>query len=1514
VYNPLTFPTLFKLLRTKCFACHRFKAHKAKSRKFEVKLKLLAAGLLGAALEFDDKLLANNGVEEEEPGQVEERMERVMDEYEDMAKAATGGCITSHIRMSQRKLISSFLSLNPNKCENCGAVSPSLKKDGYTKIFQCALSAKSARIMAAKNMKIEAALSTLVEGGDVKMDTDDSDNEPEEPEGDRSTAMKYLNAMEVQEQVKLLFARESKLLSQIWHNRSSNALPKDGWQQFFVQTLPVIPPRFRPPAVMGTMTFEHPLTVYLQKILQLNESIVAWKDVSQGTYAQQQAKAKKARKGKKKGAAAASASDSDEESENSEDEATAAAKEHLQQRLAMWVELQATVNCLFDSSKASGAGEMPAGIRQVLEKKEGLFRKHMMGKRVNSCARSVISPDPYIATTEIGVPKKFAMELTYAQPVTNWNVDQMRKLVMNGPDVHPGANYVEDENGVKIDLKKRNAEQREAISKTLLTNQAQTGDITGGVMRVGQGKKVWRHLVSGDALLVNRQPTLHKPGIMSHIARVLATDTGRGAQQTIRMHYANCNTYNADFDGDEINLHFPQDERARAESYLIAANSEQYLVPTTGEPLRGLIQDHVDAGTKLCNKDSFFNREQFQQLVFAAVSAAGLGGQELGNSKMGFDIQTIHPAVLKPQVLWTGKQVVSSLLIHLARTQGDLPLLNLDAKCKIPNTCFGKTSDEHMVVVRDGELLQGVLDKGQIGSTEFGLVHAVYELYGATACAYLLNALGRLLTAYMQSAGHSCGIEDLTLTRAAEEERFELKKAATLKGLQTAAKFVKKSWGDKLKMDGSFQAVCAALGEKLVRGHDLDQQQMMGLDAAMSGAMNEASSAIVKCCLPNGQTRQFPKNCFALMTNTGAKGSIVNHSQISCALGQQALEGRRVPVTAAGRSLPCFAPYDPRPRAGGFVVDRFLTGVRPAEYYFHCMAGREGLVDTAVKTSRSGYLQRCLVKHLEELNVGYDRTVRDAEGNMVQVLYGEDGMNPSKGGYLAGKDKELTFIARNHKALVRKHGLHAKFLQNTGLEVNSASRIQRQLKQFMDHDEKNKGKKAMNGGQLPVGCMVQARRQRGNKQGKVMKWKGKLKPLELGWHAAEVLEVVHADGSDGESSEGAMCYKIKYVSDDAKAVLPRTLSVKGSKTGGEGSGKKWRCMNATAVLLRYELPDPTQSQLFPEGGQALGTVGEKFQAEIDSYCERNPDGVVRADAKKDTPGTVSAKALQVLLWLKYMRDMVEPGENVGTIAAQSVGEPSTQMTLNTFHLAGHGGANVTLGIPRLREVIMTASKNIKTPSMTIPLKKGRTHAQAKAAARSLGRLPLSTLLRSGAGGGVTVSTRLQKRHGSWFQYYSVDLTFMDQDLIKTAHGIKGPGLARAVTHKMLPKLLQLIRQLQRKMGEKTEAGVSKGDFDADDEGEAQAQTPSKKKKGKKKGDDEDNDEAQGTLRFGEKAEIQGYGEMDDEEKAMAKVSSSDSGSGSGSSSDDSSSDDSDDDDDESPSLQEGSLPWEVPQR
>lgn len=297
-----------------------------------------------------------------------------------------------------------------------------------------------------------------------------------------------------------------------------------------------------------------------------------------------------------------------------------------------WTELQTTVNSLIDSSKnpvqGANAKRVEEGIKQKLEKKEGLFRKNMMGKRVNFAARSVISPDPNIETNEIGVPPVFALKLTYPEPVTSHNFKVLQQAVINGTDKWPGASAIENENGQVVNLRSKSLEERMALANQLL---APTSNSSFTNMR---GKKVYRHLSNGDVVLMNRQPTLHKPSIMGHRVRVLP------GEKTIRMHYANCNTYNADFDGDEMNMHFPQNEIARVEALQLADTDHQYLSGTQGKPLRGLIQDHLSISVALCSKDTFFHRGAYQELIYSALRP------ESGHI-MGERIELVPPAILK---------------------------------------------------------------------------------------------------------------------------------------------------------------------------------------------------------------------------------------------------------------------------------------------------------------------------------------------------------------------------------------------------------------------------------------------------------------------------------------------------------------------------------------------------------------------------------------------------------------------------------------------------------------------------------------------------------------------------------------------------------------------------------------------------------------------------------------------------------------------------------------------------
>ena len=376
---------------------------------------------------------------------------------------------------------------------------------------------------------------------------------------------------------------------------------------------------------------------------------------------------------------------------------------------------------------------------------------------------------------------------------------------------------------------------------------------------------------------------------------------------------------------------------------------------------------------------------------------------------------------------------------------------------------------------------------------------------------------------------------------------------------------------------------------------------------------------------PAPQVKPFRRNGLSLMTATGAKGGSVNFAQISALLGQQELEGRRVPRLPSGKTLPCFAAWDTSARAGGFIADRFLTGIRPQEYYFHCMAGREGLVDTAVKTSRSGYLQRCLVKSLEALTVAYDGTVRGVDGGVVQFVYGEDGIDPSKTGYA----RQFAFLAENSDALGALFSAWPSHMRDP------ASPGIAQL------DERS----AFG----PPGLPPQAR-----------------------WFAASSV------GAVSESYRDALA---AYCTSNPERHLDASLQPLLASASASA---------ATASAAAARMPPLERTR---------------------------PSSHVRP----------TASSFARLCELRHMALSVHPGEAVGVLAAQSVGEPSTQMTLNTFHFAGRGEANVTLGIPRLRELLMAAARRIGTPVMSLPVASG-AQADAAALAARLRRVGLAELV------------------------------------------------------------------------------------------------------------------------------------------------------------------------------------------
>ncbi|XP_074641048.1 DNA-directed RNA polymerase I subunit RPA1-like [Tubulanus polymorphus] len=1266
IYNPIFFQKVYQIMKGTCFYCHRLLVRNAQTYMYKAKLKILEFGCISRLQDVDDEfntLVNELGSTKSKDDVFSDKMDSCVSKIikEESEKCKSHAVNVRNVLSKKQEITSAFIDYHltrcSGKCHFCQLPVRGLRSENNCKIY---FSKKLSRAHALKIMEkkkkqqksndLDEELIMIHEEKDEQQDS-----LPSEAEFEAISDHTYITPTEARDHLREVWKNDGEMLKLLYgslNNKSENTdCPID---IFFVEVLPVPPNRFRPVTIMGDKKFESGQTANYAKVI---ESAVVAKTILMELKRQSAA-------GK--------------EVEQVIDEATnrvliGVAGNSITEKLqTAWVNLQNYVNLVMDSDLdrlTAGKDKLP-GIKQVLEKKEGLFRKNMMGKRVDYAARSVISPDPNIHIDEIGIPEVFAKKLTYPTLVTPWNVQDLRQAVINGPSVHPGASFVENEYGKKIHLNNTTQIQREAIANQLLKP-----DSSNRKMVFGQ-KKVFRHLRNGDILLLNRQPTLHRPSMQAHKARVLP------GEKTLRLHYACCKAYNADFDGDEMNAHFPQNEIARAEAYEIAAVPHQFLVPKDGTPLAGLIQDHVVSGSLLSLRGRHFNRADYQQLVYS------------GLSHRCETIKLLPPCIQKPVRLWSGKQVISTLIINLI--PANKPPITLHGTSKVSGknwhdgkgACWraggtplkGDDMLESQVIIRDGELLCGLLDKAHYGPTPYGLVHCCYEIYGPEMAGSLLTCFARLFTIFLQLHGFTLGVEDILVRKNADEVRTDNMVSAAQCGPKVAAKAL----GVEYVMD------LDAIRDKYNAAHFAnDDLEMKELDLCMKTSTDEYQNQITKACMPAGLIKQFPYNNLQLMVQSGAKGSSVNCMQISCLLGQIELEGRRPPIMISGRSLPAFLPYDTSPRAGGFIDGRFLTGIRPQEYFFHCMAGREGLVDTAVKTSRSGYLQRCIVKHLEGLKVNYDLTVRESDGSVVQFAYGEDSLDIPAVKF--SSRKQFPFLMENYGSIVDP--VIQEKISNR-MNCTSAQKYESKLKKWK---RKNTGQK------------------------------------------------------NRLTSSPFLLYESTCNMDKAAVDKQKDLLVKSWRNCSGKEKEKF-------LKQASKCPDPVVCRCSPN--RYFGSISERMSEIIDRYLEKNASQF--SDDDVECPkGKLSEKQFRNMMYVQNQKALAQPGHPVGLLAAQSIGEPSTQMTLNTFHFAGRGEMNVTLGIPRLREILMIASNNLKTPAMDIPLiPSDNAETNAKYLQRKFTRIQLSEVLES-----VDVCEFLTvKKNESRGRNYRIKFNFLPYDL------------------------------------------------------------------------------------------------------------------------------------------------------
>jgi DNA-directed RNA polymerase II subunit RPB1 len=785
---------------------------------------------------------------------------------------------------------------------------------------------------------------------------------------------------------------------------------------------------------------------------------------------------------------------------------------------------------------AQRGGRPLKSIQQRLGSKEGRIRYNLQGKRVEFSARSVITPDPNISIAELGVPIKIAMNLTVPERVTDYNRDKIYKLVQNGSAIYPGAKTLVRADGRMISLAHVNTKE------IVLYN----GDL------------VNRHLMDGDMVLFNRQPTLHRMSMMGHRVRVLPYNT-------FRLNVSVTSPYNADFDGDEMNAHIPQSSEAIQELQDIAAVPYQMISPRHQKPVIKVVQDALLGSYRITKQGEKFTRREYMNLM-------------MWNKR--FDGQLPQPEILNGSTRWSGQQVLSMLF----------PPMNTDLKNKFYDD---DPSQDNMVKIRDGMIQPGgIVDDDVLNKTGVGVVHTTYNDFGAMAAVDLLDSVQSTIEAYLVMSGFSVGLSDLV---------------ADDKTLATMNEIVQKR---KKDIDEIVLQVHMDLFDNSTGKTNQDE-----FESQVFGKLNKAIEELGKL----GQQALAQENRMISMLKAGSKGSTINVSQMVACVGQQNIEGRRIPYGFTDRTLPHYKKFDDGAEARGFVENSFVKGLTPQEFFFHAMSGREGLIDTAVKTAETGYLQRQMVKAMEDLVTQHDGTVRDARGGIVQFHYGEDGLSSTK-------------------------------VETQGLPLHTMS----------DEDIRK-----------TIGL-----------QG-------------VDW--TQVLSVPRV-----ENAELLNSFVDKVIDD-------RNMLVNGVFRNGRAKGLQGP-MNLDRMILnlkvKFNIQVTAQTDLTPEyvlerlnDLQARTLPFHKMWGAMLRFHLGPHNSVVKQRLTQ-----VAFNALMEQILLKNWAAWAQPGEQVGIIAAQSIGEPATQMTLNTFHLAGVAAkSGMTRGVPRLKEVFKV-TKSPKATSLSIFLK------------------------------------------------------------------------------------------------------------------------------------------------------------------------------------------------------------------
>ena len=973
-----------------------------------------------------------------------------------------------------------------------------------------------------------------------------------------------------------------------------------------------------------------------------------------------------------------------------------------------------------------GVGDDAHGLVDQLSGKPGLVRGHLNGKRTNFAGRSVISPDDSLAIDEIRLPYHVAARLTVRERINSLQVvEQTERAERIRTGQNAARNHLLYDASARLPRRCAGCAQCEELAVSehsemcILTAagdrrvrindphsaQSNSEPIAARAIVREVGAEIERPLRVGDYVALNRQPTLHDGSFMAMRVRYITGDgITRPAVNSFGIHPLITKPFNGDFDGDEMNVHVVTSEVARTEMSELMAVPRKLISARNGAPLVGLKQDGATGMFQLTSPDTFFVHVEACDILMQV--ARDYDAPRLPQPAVRYRDSTTG----RWRALWTGLQM-ANFAIPAGLNYKYPRSYTIDCNTPLPTSHVSgaaltdSRNEKLPLVCADGVLLFGRFHSAIAGTSASSMQRAIQlrraggvtQAQGEADAVQFISRCAWLATAYLTLRGFGIGLADCTLPLEKRRAIFELTSGVH----RNMERLVRGDTGSSLRT-GKFSDRVDAIEASVVA---LERSGMNSVITTVLGAMES-------------------RNAFLAMQVSGGKGGTINPVQIMGCLGGQQLEGRRVVdkyigtreesnkrtsnrramssnvgtgrettsgggVAAAGQRVDrnILAPTGTtrlldhigvvrldrhRPRSiypgaadGGFISHSFYDGLTPQEFFNHAQASREGLTDTAIKTADTGFQMRLAMKSLESLHVAYDRTVRDAANRVVSYRFGGcAGYNPRE---LASKP--LEFLGYNDATLQR-----ATRWAHDDVAVRDATDEQRAALRAEAEQ--------LDAAVARLRAAILVRRDDDTSLAT---------PNNL---AALILDVAEEYALPSASAirwlapaDARLCWTVR---NDADAAAVRS---------------HWTRCDAAHVSV----VDPAECYALVDA-----TVRRWRCAQPRTVCDYATECEVRLRlcSKQVVRRLALTRAAleHVLLVYEEMlyRAHIPAGEAVGALSVQAIGEPATQMTLNSFHFAGKKGEMGMMGGIEQMKVLgnATATASLKAIAVSLPLRAG----------------------------------------------------------------------------------------------------------------------------------------------------------------------------------------------------------------